>query len=225
MRRLFLFALVFAASGAGMPPGAVAQDRGVRVDDNIFDPAFVVVEAGTTVVWQNVGSQGHSVTPQRGSSEPRDSDPDCTTLTFFACMQPGERHSWKFERPGTYTYYCRLHGDPTIAPDPNAAPDEQPCGMCGIVKVTGGPAASPTQTAIASPTPRRTATPRPGPSVTPSAAPSLSPSGTIAASPTGRERAQGGGLGDGARAGLAVLGAVVLGGAGFLVWRSFIADR
>jgi plastocyanin len=224
MRRIFL-AILLAASTAGILTASGAQDRGVRVDDNIFDPSFVVVEAGTTVVWQNVGSQGHSVTPQRGSSEPRDSNPECATLTFIACMQPGERYSWTFERPGTYTYYCRVHGDSTAAPDPNAAPDEQPCGMCGIVKVAAGPAASPTPTAIASPTPKKTATPRAGPSVTPSAAPTLSPSGTVAASPTGRERARGEGAGDGARVGLAVLGAVVLGGAGYLVWRSFIADR
>jgi len=197
-------------------------DRGVRIDDTYFDPSVVVIDAGTTVVWEHTGTAPHSVTSQPGSPESFDSGPNCSALTSLFCLHAGDRFRFTFTVPGTYTYYCKVHGKRNVKPDPNAGPQEQPCTMCGIVEVhrKASPVPSPTRTV--SPKPTKSATPTAGPTAGPTASTSVSPE--VAASPSATPVASRG-LGGGARAGIAIVGTLVLISAGYGVWRLLIADR
>src|SRR5919109_1197200 len=154
MRRL-VYVIRIAACCAGTF-AALAADRGVRIDDNFYDPVKVTVTPGTTVVWQHTGSASHSVTSQPGSPASFDSSPNCSALNFLFCLRSGEEFRFTFTKPGTYTYSCRVHGMRNVRPDPEAGPQEQPCGMCGIVIVRSrtSPKPSPTR---ASPTAAPTA--------------------------------------------------------------------
>lgn len=80
--------------------------------DNTFDEQAIRVEAGTTVRWTNRGRQDHDVVPAEG-------DGWGVALADFA---PGQVYEHTFERPGTYHYYCTVHGTETR-------------GMVGVVVV------------------------------------------------------------------------------------------
>jgi len=80
-------------------PPAVAQDAqkvAVTIDNFKFDPKEVKIAPGTTVVWTN--SRGrHTVTSDDGSFD---------SGTLIA----GQSFEHKFEKPGSYPYYCMFHG-------------------------------------------------------------------------------------------------------------------
>lgn len=95
------------------PPveGEVAE---VGAIDNTFRPGKLEVAAGTEVQWTNRGRNEHNVLPVDDDSwgvEASEFGPDATF-----------RH--RFTEPGTYHYYCSLHGTTTK-------------GMVGVVVVTG----------------------------------------------------------------------------------------
>lgn len=84
--------------------------------DNNFVPQTVTVVAGTEVLWNNNGRNGHNVLPA--------SDPQATTWGVqVEQFQPGDSYSHLFDRPGTYVYYCSIHGTSTA-------------GMFGTIIVT-----------------------------------------------------------------------------------------
>jgi plastocyanin len=62
-----------------------------------FDAVNVTVPAGTTVTWTNDGAAPHSATAVDGSFD---------TEVFDA----GGSASVTFDTPGTFAYYCLLHG-------------------------------------------------------------------------------------------------------------------
>ena len=88
-------------------------------DGLIFDPGSVTIPPGTTVVWENVGSVGHSVTayeeriPEEaaffasggfdGESAARSAYPD------QGDVPGGESYSHTFETVGEYEYFCIPH--------------------------------------------------------------------------------------------------------------------
>jgi plastocyanin len=72
----------------------------VSVQDNFFDDDYVVVAAGGTVTWTWAGSNQHNVTWVSGGL------PDSPT-------QVAGTHSVTFNTPGTYVYYCSIHGSST----------------------------------------------------------------------------------------------------------------
>jgi plastocyanin len=81
--------------------GAVAE---VDVRDNTFDAENIQVASGTRVVWTNNGRQDHDILPaeENGAGgdwgvEPADFTPDAV-------------YERTFDEPGTYRYYCSLHG-------------------------------------------------------------------------------------------------------------------
>lgn len=62
-----------------------------------FAPAEVSVPVGATVVWVNQEeAMPHTATSDDG-------------LWDSGTLDPGERFSFTFEEPGTYTYFCRIH--------------------------------------------------------------------------------------------------------------------
>ena len=86
----------------------------VGVLDNTFRPEELEVKAGTEVVWENGGRNDHNVLPVEGDAWGVEADD-------FA---PGDEYSHRFTEPGTYAYYCSLHGTTKA-------------GMVGTIVVTG----------------------------------------------------------------------------------------
>jgi plastocyanin len=72
----------------------------VRAIDNTFDAEAIRVPAGTTVRWTNRGRQDHDVVPAEG-------DAWGVPVEDFA---PGAVYEHTFDQPGTYSYYCTIHG-------------------------------------------------------------------------------------------------------------------
>jgi plastocyanin len=72
----------------------------VNVIDNTFDAENIQVAPGTQVVWTNNGRQDHDIVPAEDNGwgvEPADFAPDAV-------------YEHTFDDPGTYRYYCTLHG-------------------------------------------------------------------------------------------------------------------
>lgn len=80
-----------------------------KVVDTAFEPAELTIAAGTAVAWQQTGRQAHSVTSSDGDF---DSSPGCGALDPEGCLGEGDSFRHEFEEPGTYEYYCRVHGLP-----------------------------------------------------------------------------------------------------------------
>jgi len=128
-RRGFLSGSVagIGAVAAGAATPARAQEGSTRTvemtDDLVFDPDEIAVTPGTTVVWDNVGNIGHSVTAYEedlpadaeffasGGFETEDAarsaysagDPDSGDIAG------GETYEYTFETEGTYPYFCIPH--------------------------------------------------------------------------------------------------------------------
>ena len=72
----------------------------VAMRDNVFVPKTLEVATGTVVRWENDGRNVHNVRPDRGHAF------GSRNLT------KGQSYSATFDEPGTYAYYCSLHGAP-----------------------------------------------------------------------------------------------------------------
>ena len=92
-----LCAVVIALAVAILPQMAQAETHNVIISDNSFDPQFLTVAPGDTVVWKNTGSD-HTVTA--------DDDSFGQTLEF------GGTFTRTFDTAGRCPYYCQLHGNP-----------------------------------------------------------------------------------------------------------------
>jgi plastocyanin len=124
---------------AAQPPAGGTAD--VTIGDNSFTEKELSVPVGTTVVWSHKGQRKHTVTADDGS---------------FASgtLEAGATFKQTFDKPGTYAYYCEIHGGPGGA------------GLSGVIKVgdaaagSGGggapTAAPPAQQAAAPPAPAET---------------------------------------------------------------------
>jgi plastocyanin len=83
--------------------------------DNSFAPEYIEVSAGTEVLFDNKGEQGHNVIPAtEGAFTPIDTGD----------FEPGDSGTVTFTEPGDYSYYCSLHGTATK-------------GMTGAIRVLG----------------------------------------------------------------------------------------
>ncbi len=119
---LLVLALSAAACGGGSSssssggddlPAVPAKDfvdetgkKAVTVEavDNNFDPQYVTVSKGTTITFTNVGRNPHNVVPvEQGAFTPIPTEK-------FA---PGASGTVTLSTPGTYAYYCTLHGSST----------------------------------------------------------------------------------------------------------------
>ncbi|WP_276257683.1 plastocyanin/azurin family copper-binding protein [Haloglomus litoreum] len=121
-RRDFLRTAAGAGALAGATGTATAQDGTTHTvamtDGLVFDPETIAIEPGDTVVWENVGSIGHSVTAYE--------DDIPAEAEFFASggfdtegaarnsypdgeVGGGETYQHTFEVEGTYGYFCIPH--------------------------------------------------------------------------------------------------------------------
>ncbi len=84
--------------------------------DNNFVPQAVTIAAGTEIVFTNNGRNPHNIVPA--------DDPDAVSWGVHEDrFQPKDSYSRVFDRPGTYVYYCTIHGSPRA-------------GMFGTITVT-----------------------------------------------------------------------------------------
>ncbi|THF68352.1 hypothetical protein E7T06_16975 [Deinococcus sp. Arct2-2] len=88
-------ALVKTGAARGTP--VAADSVTVKVGDNLFQPASLSVPAGTMVTWIHTGQITHNVLSLTVADL---KSPD---------LRPGDRYSYTFKTPGTYTYYCSYH--------------------------------------------------------------------------------------------------------------------
>jgi plastocyanin len=87
---------------------ANGQTKAITAIDNNFVSQIVTVAAGTKVVFTNNGRNVHNVVPV--------GDTKVTTWGVLdAGFQPKSSYSRVFDRPGTYVYYCTIHGTPKAA--------------------------------------------------------------------------------------------------------------
>ncbi len=80
-----------------------------------FSPENLTIGHGTTVTWMNGDNVNHTVGNATGSA-------DTYTSGFIS---PGGTFSHTFATPGTFAYYCGLHG----------ADGNPPTGMHGTITV------------------------------------------------------------------------------------------
>jgi len=78
-----------------------------------FSPAQTTIEAGGTVTWTNNSSADHTVmrcTPSacNGVTGGTGNDPNFTGVTI--AVPDTKTAHYTFTQPGTYVYYCTLHG-------------------------------------------------------------------------------------------------------------------
>jgi plastocyanin len=114
-RLLAATALVITGCGGDEPVtlvDGVVED--VRALDNRYTPDRLEVAAGTEVAWHNAGRSDHNVLPVEGDDWGADAE----------AFAPGDLYRHRFTEPGTYAYYCSLHGTTTK-------------GMVGTIVVTG----------------------------------------------------------------------------------------
>ena len=106
-------ALALVIAGCGGSDGSSSKSRTaqpvesgtVAVDavDNAFRRAEITVALGTEVVWTNKGRSEHDVMPVHGAD----------WGVAPAAFGPDATYSLRFTDPGTYAYYCTLHGTKT----------------------------------------------------------------------------------------------------------------
>lgn len=95
---------IAACSGTSTPVPTAAPSVGppastgsaVSIVNFSFQPATITIPVGTTVVWTNNDSTGHTVTADDGSF---DSKTIANGLTF----------SQTFATAGTFAYHCSIH--------------------------------------------------------------------------------------------------------------------
>ena len=84
--------------------------------DDAFAAKSIEVAPGTVVRWENDGRNVHNVRSDRG------------TRFRSRKLTTGQSFSATFDEPGTFAYYCSLHGAPGK-------------GMAGTIVVSDTPAA------------------------------------------------------------------------------------
>ncbi len=97
-----------------VPVELVDAEAEITALDNVFDPEDAVIEAGTSVTFVNAGRNDHNVVPE-------DAGADWAIRTED--FGPGTSSSHRFTEPGTYRYYCSIHGTIDV-------------GMIGTITVT-----------------------------------------------------------------------------------------
>ncbi|WP_311172838.1 plastocyanin/azurin family copper-binding protein [Halobellus ordinarius] len=146
-RRLFLQTAAGIGAAGGSAGTAAAQDGATHTvdmtDNLVFDPDSITIAPGDTVIWETVGTIGHSVTAYEDEI-PEEADyfasggfdVESDARSAYSAGDPesgdvpqGETYRHTFEVEGTYEYFCIPH---------------ESVGMLGTVEVTPGGATTDT---------------------------------------------------------------------------------
>ena len=108
-----------SSGGGGGGGGGGATHTVDMTDSLVFDPADITIEAGDTVVWENVGTVGHSVTAYEENipdgadywaSGGFDNEADARSgYPDRGDVPGGESYRYTFETVGTHDYFCIPH--------------------------------------------------------------------------------------------------------------------
>jgi plastocyanin len=88
--------LLFAGSARVTASNQPASNAAVKIDNFVFGPQTLTVPVGTTVTWTNSDDIPHTSVSTQGVFKSKVLDTD-------------EKFSYKFEKAGTYPYYCTIH--------------------------------------------------------------------------------------------------------------------
>jgi plastocyanin len=88
--------LVAGAMRASSSASDDGQKTSVKIDNFTFNPATVTIKAGSTVHWTNGDDIPHTVA-------------STDKLFKSKVMDTNEEYEYKFDKPGTYDYFCSLH--------------------------------------------------------------------------------------------------------------------
>ncbi len=102
-------ALAVALAGCGSSGGSSSTstlapvqsgDVAVAAQDNNFVPQEVTVTEGSEITWTNDGRNQHNIVAVGDTPFSVETDR----------FEPGQTYSWTASKPGTYRYYCSIHG-------------------------------------------------------------------------------------------------------------------
>ena len=87
-----------AALGLGLAAQAARAPAAVQVTIRNFDfqPMAVSLPIGGEITWKNLDGEPHTVTSTDGSFRSE-------------ALDEGDSYSFRFTRPGVYTYICTIH--------------------------------------------------------------------------------------------------------------------
>lgn len=113
--------LLAACGGAGTTSLPTYAPNGesftVQALDNSFRPLEVEISAGTEVVFENRGRNDHNILPDIVANDGElvaflaGGEPSAWGVTSSDFV-PGDTYSHVFATPGTYSFYCSIHGSP-----------------------------------------------------------------------------------------------------------------
>ncbi|HEY4439926.1 MAG TPA: plastocyanin/azurin family copper-binding protein [Candidatus Elarobacter sp.] len=162
-------ALVGCNSGSASPPHADVLPSSFTITAGAsmnmeamqamrFYPSALTVDVGDTVTWKFPTGEPHTVTLLGPApSLPAPSDPaasapaggsayDGTVFTSSGFRLLGQTYSLTFAKPGTYTFYCTIHGGMTGTI--TVQPTGTPYPASNATAVAGAPAAEATDLAL-----------------------------------------------------------------------------
>ena len=94
---LAIVGLTAMTSWSADQPAAPDAPR-IKIDNFKFSPKELTVSVGTSVTWVNNDDVPHTAT---GKGEPPAFD--------SKALDTDQTYSFKFTKPGTYKYYCKVH--------------------------------------------------------------------------------------------------------------------
>lgn len=103
---VLVVAAVGCSSSDGTSPTGSCNPGGTTICavNTAFSPATLTVQAGATITFHNADGFEHTTT---SSSVPTGA------TTWDRTLSGGGETTMTLNTPGTYQYYCRIHGTPT----------------------------------------------------------------------------------------------------------------
>jgi plastocyanin len=97
-RSAFRLALGIVSLALAGPSGALAADRDptVVIGNFTFDPPKLSIRVGTAVTWVNHDDIPHTAT-------------SAAKVFSSPVLDTDDGFTFRFDRPGTYAYFCKLH--------------------------------------------------------------------------------------------------------------------
>jgi plastocyanin len=80
---------------------AAAGSAEIAIENFTFLPATLSVAPGTAVTWSNHDEEPHNIVNVPAAGQPR--------VFRSQAVDGGEKYSFVFNEPGTYSYICSIH--------------------------------------------------------------------------------------------------------------------